>query len=53
MIKNGEIKELGSHDELMALHQNYFNMIKIQNYKIDETHKENIVENDSEIITYL
>lgn len=53
LIKDGEIKELGSHDELMDLHGNYFNMVKIQNYKIEETHKESIVENDSEIITYL
>lgn len=52
LIKDGEIKELGSHEELMDLHRNYFNMVKIQNYKIDETQKEIIIENDSEIITY-
>lgn len=52
LIKDGEIKELGSHDELMDLHGNYFNMVKIQNYKIDETHKESVIENVSEIITY-
>ena len=52
LIKDGEIKELGSHDELMDLHGNYFNMVKIQNYKIDETHKESEIENVSEIITY-
>ena len=49
---NGEIKELGNHEELMDLDGNYFNMVKIQNYKIDETQKESIIENDSEIITY-
>lgn len=52
LIKDGEIKELGSHDELMARQKDYFKMVRIQNYKIDETHKESIVENDSEIITY-
>ncbi len=36
----------------MDLHGNYFNMVKIQNYKIDETHKESEIENVSEIITY-
>ncbi|MFM1514747.1 hypothetical protein [Helcococcus ovis] len=40
-------------NELMAIHKNYFKMVRIQNYKINETHKESIVENYSEIITYL
>lgn len=49
---NGEIKELGNHEELMNLHKDYFNMVRIQNYKIDDIHKEIIIENDSELIIY-
>lgn len=52
LIKNGEIKEIGSHEELMSSQKDYFNMVSIQNYKIDGTYKEIIIENDSEIITY-
>ncbi|WP_200813122.1 peptidase domain-containing ABC transporter [Helcococcus massiliensis] len=53
LIKNGDIKELGSHEELISAQKDYFNMVKIQNYKFDETYKEIIIENDSEIITYM
>lgn len=52
LIKNGEIKEFGNHEELMTLQKDYFNMVKIQNYNVKNIDNEIILKDSSEIITY-
>lgn len=52
LVKDGQIKEIGSHEELMDLKGNYFNMVMIQNYKSECINNEICIENDSEIMTY-
>lgn len=52
LIKNGEIKELGSHNELMDLQKNYFNMVRIQNHSFKQEVKDlnsNEMSEDDEI----
>lgn len=58
VLKNGEIKEIGTHKELIKNRREYFNMVKIQHHLIlDESanyksNKKNLEEKDDEIITY-
>lgn len=58
VLKNGEIKEIGSHSNLIKNKREYFNMVKIQHHLIlneneeNKTNKNNVEENDDEVITY-
>ncbi|MGF3113633.1 peptidase domain-containing ABC transporter [Facklamia sp. P9177] len=52
VLKNGEIKEIGSHQELIDNKKNYFNMVKIQNHYVESTKSNKVDINSDDEITY-